>query len=489
MGGRCCTAFPLERTDFPVLRAALLILSGNAAASLLLLARNLIIARLIPMADYGIAATFAIAMSVVEMMSALGLQQQIVQAKNGEDPRLQAALQGFQVLRGVISGAVLYVLAGPIADFLQVPQAAWAYRVMALVPVLNALVHFDIYRLNRQMNFAPMLWTGGVPALASVLAVWPLSLWYGDYKVMLYAVLVQAGLTVLTSHLVASRPYRLVLDRAIMGQSLKFGWPLLVEGILLFAVFQGDKLIVGRELGMEALAIFAMGFTLTLTPTLVLEKSAQNFFLPQLAGVDRGTQAGEAHFTHLAMVTFQCHMLFGTLIVIAVMALGEPVVDLLLGEKYAAVVPILTWLAIMQALRVFKGGPSTVALARGMTKNAMIANLVRVASLPLAWWVAVSTGNIFMIIAISLAGEFVGFIVALSLARWRVRLRLRPLVWPVGISMGLLGVAAVHAWEQQNPGVRIIGPLWTLGAAALLGAACFIVMRDFRKYIATRGQA
>jgi hypothetical protein len=80
-------------------RSALLILSGNAAASLLLLARNLIIARLIPVADYGVASTFAIAMAVVEMASALGLQQQIVQARNGEDPRFQSALQGFQVLR------------------------------------------------------------------------------------------------------------------------------------------------------------------------------------------------------------------------------------------------------------------------------------------------------------------------------------------------------------------------------------------------------
>ncbi len=35
-------------------RSALLILSGNAVASLLLLTRNLIVARLIPVADYGI---------------------------------------------------------------------------------------------------------------------------------------------------------------------------------------------------------------------------------------------------------------------------------------------------------------------------------------------------------------------------------------------------------------------------------------------------
>ena len=465
-------------------RTALLILSGNAAASLLLLARNLIIARLIPVADYGIAATFAIAMTVVEMLSALGLQQQIVQAKNGEDPRFQAALQGFQVLRGVVSGAVLYVLAGPIADFLQVPQAAWAYRVMALVPVLNALVHFDIYRLNRQMNFAPMLWTGGVPALASVMAVWPLSVWYGDYKVMLYAILVQAGLTVLTSHLVAERRYWLVLDRAIMGQSLRFGWPLLVNGILLFAVFQGDKLIVGRELGMEALAIFAMGFTLTLTPTLVLAKSVQNFFLPQLAGVtDDGPR-----FAHLSMATMQAVLILGLSIVVITVLIGGPVAYLLLGDKYLDLLPYLSWLAIMQAVRVAKAGPAIVALALGHTGNAMLSNLGRVVSLPVCWYVAVTSGDLLMIIWVGIAGEVLGQIIATLLLRYKSQVTLSELIWPHAGAAALLLAAGTAAFADPTPRTPDFASPWVILAFMLIAAQVFWASPDLRRYIRHRGR-
>ena len=105
-----------------MLRSALLVLSGNAASSLLLLARNLLVARMILLADYGVAATFALAMAVVEMASALGLQQQIVQAKNGDDPHFQAVLQGFQLLRGIVSAAALFALAGPMADFMAIPE-------------------------------------------------------------------------------------------------------------------------------------------------------------------------------------------------------------------------------------------------------------------------------------------------------------------------------------------------------------------------------
>ncbi|MFM2350288.1 MAG: hypothetical protein RIR04_1254, partial [Pseudomonadota bacterium] len=121
-----------------MIKSALFILSGNAAMWILLLARNLIIARMIPVADYGIASTFAVVMAVVEMASSLGLQQQIVQSKQGDDPAFQAALQGFQVFRGVLSGAALFAIACPMARFMGVPEVIWGYQLLAVVPVLNA---------------------------------------------------------------------------------------------------------------------------------------------------------------------------------------------------------------------------------------------------------------------------------------------------------------------------------------------------------------
>ena len=161
----------------------------------------------------------------------------------------------------------------------------------------------------------------------------------------------------------------------------RFGWPPLAHVVLLFLVFQGERLIVGRELGMATLAIFSMGLTLTLTPTLVLAKSAQNFFLPQLA-----SEPDVATFTKLANISFQLHLLFGGLLVTGTALLGNLAVTVLLGQKYAGLMPVLVWLAISQGIRIGKGGPSTVALALGRTENALAANVIRVALLPVAWW-------------------------------------------------------------------------------------------------------
>ena len=412
-----------------MLRKALLVVSGNALASLLSLVRNLIIARLIPLEDFGIAATFAILISVIEMISAFGLQQQIIQARDGDAPRFQAALQGFQVLRGVISAAVLFLFAGAAADFMNLPEMTWAYRLMALVPLLNAFQHFDMHRLTREMRFWPMMLTGTLPVVVSLAAIWPLARMFGDWRVMLWALLIQAVLTCAVSHLVAERPYRLVLDRALIGRSLAFGWPLLLNNVLLFGVFNGDRLIVGRELGMADLAIFSMGITLTLTPTLVLARSLQNLLLPGISAIDRAAPDGEALFRRLTGVAMEAHLLIGIVLVVGAMLLGPGLIHLLLGEKYTDLSRIIVWLAAMQGLRIFKGGPSIIALARGRTENAMIANLFRVGLLPLAWWIAMTTQSVEGVILVAIEGETAGYAVSFLLLRWRIGISLLMSIW------------------------------------------------------------
>ena len=463
-----------------MIRTAFLLVSGNAFTSALLLVRNLVVARLISVEDYGVASTFAITMAIVEMTSNLGLQQLVVQDRDGDDPRLQAGLQGFNALRGLVAGLILFALAGPLASFLGVPGIAWAYQLMALVPVARGLQHFDVERFKRRMRFGPWILAGLMPAALSVAAVWPLDRLWGDWRVMLYAVLGQTALGLLASHLLAERRFAMSLDRAIMAKGLRFGWPLLLNGVLLFLVMHGEKLVVGRELGMAALGIFAMGFTLTLTPTLVLARSAQAFFLPQLSAV----QDDDARFQPMAAATMQAAVANGLMVAVAIVVIGPPFVALVLGEKYAALGPLLAWLGILQAIRVFKAGPAVVALARGRTGNAMIGNLPRVAAILVAWWALVGGAGLMSVVVIGIAGEVVGFAVSLALLRGRADVALGPMLWPSLGAAVVLGAIAVDAtWlGGARPMAQALG---AAGCVALLAGAV-MAMRELRRYVLAR---
>lgn len=464
-------------------RTVLLILSGNAGGALLSLVRNLLIARLLPVEQYGIAATFAMAMSVIEMLSTIGMQQQIVQSKDGSNPHFQATLHGFNLVRGVISAAVLFFSAYWIAAFLGIPEVAWAYQLLALVPLFNGLLHYDIHRLKRQMVFGPEIVSQVAPHALALALVWPLYQVFPDFRLMLALILVQFSCTVIASHLMAERRFDVGFDRTIIAGAVRFGWPLLINNVLLFLVFNGEKLIVGRELGMADLGILAMGFTLTLTPTLVLGRSVQAFFLPQLSAV----RDDPARFGALFLVVMQGVFLALSVLLVIITLVLPALVDWVLGAEYTALLPLILWLGILQMLRSLKIAPSVAAVATGFTTNPMLANSVRVISLPLAWVAAVYLQDMLAVILVAIAGEGVGLIISLWLLNRRLALPLRSLTLSALMVALVTGACIVQSGLLATGPGDLLRPGWINSAVllALLGVSA-ATMGHLWNYIRNR---
>ncbi len=460
-------------------RNVVLIFSGNIFSSILGLVRNLIVARLLTVEHFGIASTFAISMSIVEMLTSLGLHQLIIQDSNGDDPKLQSGLQGFQLLRGSFSSLLLFLLAQPIASFMGTEDIAWAYQILAILPVLNGLVHFDIFRLQRQLNYIPSILSSTVPAFLSVALIWPLFAIFEDYRVMLGIIVAQGLATMIVSHLFAERRYQLSLNKAIIKHALAFGWPLLINSILIFFVFQGEKIIVGREIGLEALAIFSMGFTLTLWPAMLLTNSIQSIFLPLLSE----TKDTKPEFQRLAMVTLQAHFALGALFVAAGALFGPSIVGYLLGEKYTPLLSLFPWLVILQAMRLMEGGSSIVALAAGRTGVSAIANLVRISVMPFSWYVAARTGDIFMIIWLAIASELAGLLISLLLMRRQAKVSFGPTALPFGLVLLLCVLTAAFAWSADgSTSLPIVAVLTVVAIFGTLIAA-LALMKELQIYI------
>jgi O-antigen/teichoic acid export membrane protein len=144
-----------------------------------------------------------------------------------------------------------------------------------------------------------------------------------------------------------------------------------------------------------------------------LASSVQSLFLPRLSAV----QDNPAEFNRIGAITMEASLSVGLLLVLGTALVGGPVVSLLLGEKYSSILAILMPLAILQGIRSAKTGCAVVALARKRSGNAIAGNVARVAALPLAWWIAISTGDVIAIIWVGVLAEIVGLTVALLQAR------------------------------------------------------------------------
>ena len=466
------------------MRGGLLLIASNATVSVLQLARNILIARLIGVEDYGVAATFAITMALIEMMSNIALDRLIVQDREGDGTRLQASVQALQVARGALGGAILFALAGPMARLFGVPDLVWAYQMLALLPFMRGFLHLDIYRAQRAMNFRPVAITEvSAYLLSTALGVW-LALELRDYRAMLYALLAQQALLTLVSHLAAKRGYRLGWDRALVGRAFAFGWPLLLNGALMFGIFQGDRMIVASEIGLVELGWFSAAFTLALTPSLLAARTLQSFALPQLSKAQEDPTA----FAPRAAATLEGGLFLGVGFAAAFALAGPPVFLTLFGADFAAALGIVALLGAMQGVRMAKAGPVIVATAKAHTKNPLYANIVRVLALPVAFVLVLRGGGVEAVIWAALGGEAASLAASLWLVRRRLGVRLRPVLPALAVFIAAIGGIVYYglAWPPDparlfatHPAQALVllAPFAALAAAPALRRAAMAAMR------------
>src|SRR5262249_16026779 len=158
----------------------------------------------------------------------------LIQAKDGDDETFQNTAHFLAAVRGIWNSLLFLVLGGPLSVLFGIPRAAWVFQCLALVPLATGFSHLDLIRRHRELQFGPFIRVElGSNTVALLFAI-PLALWLRDYSAMLWILNIQAISYCVASHLVAERSYRWAWRRDYMKRMFSFGWPLLVNGLLMF---------------------------------------------------------------------------------------------------------------------------------------------------------------------------------------------------------------------------------------------------------------
>lgn len=391
-----------------IFKGAIVLTGGQAAAQTLSLARNIIIARILNPEDMGIAATFAITITLLEMISNLAVDMLLVQAKDGDDPVFQGTAHLFQVFRGLIVGLLIFACAPIITWLFKTPQAEWAFRLVALVPVFRGFMHLDWKRVQRKMQYRTAVLVEVIPQAVITLAAFPMVIWLGDYSTVLWLVLMQAAIGLLVSHLFSQRSYRLNWDRKYATRLLVFGWPLLINGLLMFGALQGDRLIIGTFYSMTELGVYSVAFSLVLTLAMTITNLSNSLLLPLFAKV----QNCQVEFRERYIVAVQVLALIGGAVALPFITAGGHLIVLVFGDQYAPAFSFVPWLGVLLIARIFRLAPTAAALAYGDTKNSMFANIFRSVGVAVAVFVAWQNLPLSAIIVCGVGGEILAMLYA-----------------------------------------------------------------------------
>ena len=248
---------------------------------------------------------------------------------------------------------------------------------------------------------------------------------FDDWRIGLFLVIGTQAFAALNSHFLAKRRWQLGADGVFMRRALKFGLPLMLNSLLLYAILNGDRLIVSNQLGLEALAFISIALGMAQVPVGLFAKVHQTMFLPKLARA----QDDDAAFERPMILAFESRMVMAVFAALLLSILGPDLVRLIYGEKYGAIGTLVIWAGLFHAIRIMKGAPSTVAVSKGYTTNPLLANLLRVASLPLAFWAVVQGASLVQVLMIAAAAETLAFGLSLWLLQRALGGKLPPQIW------------------------------------------------------------
>jgi O-antigen/teichoic acid export membrane protein len=447
-----------------VLRGAATLTLGHLCSQLCVFARNLIVARMIGPSDFGIATTLAITMALVEMVTYVAVDRMVVQARHGNRRVFQGTSHLVMAVRGAIVALVLFGAAWPATAIFEIPHARWAFQWLALIPLITGFTHLDPKRMHREMRFVPEVVVEIASQLIPAMVAYPLAVWLGDYSIYLWLVMLQAIMIVVVSHLVAARPYRWAWSRRYFVAIFHFGWPLLIDGLLMFGIFQGDRFVVGSFYGMSELGIYAVAFGLTMIPALMLTKVSSGVLLPLLSNVQDVSTAFLARYRiALQLLTF---VAIG--ISVPMLIVGVRVVKLLYGAEYIVSIGVMAWLVAMNAARLIRVAPILSSIAKGDTRSPLIANFCRGLALIPAVGVAAIGADVAWIAAMGCLGECAAVAVMIGLLRSRHDVPARIARAPLALAVVTMGVAAaIGANEKSLSWPVLIGCIGGIGAVVL----------------------
>ncbi len=382
-----------------------------AVSTVLALLRYVVLARLLGPAELGIAATIVVIGTFFDQIADVGTDRFIIQDREGGDEIVQGLVQTVTVGRGLVVACALLVSAIPLAIFFRTPALASGLALLAVSPAISGFTHLDSRRAQRAHDFrADALQTIG-GEVCGFIAMCLSAVLLQDFRAVVVGIIVRSLSSVVITHILAQRPYRLSWSAAHWPRLARFSIPLMANGLMVFAASQSDRLIVSHELGPAALGFYSSVLLLIYYPAALLTRFSFTLSMPLIANARLDPKAQRR-----AIDALGGQILLLAVVMAAGFALVAPVmVPVLFGKRFQQPALMVGLVGCLQTVRFLMNGPTTIAMATGRTIMVLVSNLGHVLAFVGAL-IGVRLGHDLMsLMAGFIIGEFLAVILSVTL--------------------------------------------------------------------------
>ena len=306
---------------------------GNQGIAFLV---SLLLARLLDTSDYGVLSMLLVFIAVAQVFVTSGLNTALIQRKNVDETDLSSV---FYVSFGVAAAfyALLFALAPWLASYFNMPALKSTLRVMALILLPGSLVSVQTAVVARQMAFRKLMIASlCATVLSGTVGVVMALNGAGYWALVAQQMTNQCVLAILLLILIRWRPRR-VFSFARVKSHLRFGWKLLVSGLLDTGFINLRSAVIGKKFSDDALAFYTRGKQFPELAMNAINGSISSVILPVLSEQQDETERMKQ--------TMRRSIMLSSFLVVPMMAglaaVAEPMIRLLLTDKWLPCVPFL----------------------------------------------------------------------------------------------------------------------------------------------------
>jgi PST family polysaccharide transporter len=433
-----------------------------ALSKLLGLVSVLVLARLLAPDEFGTLGAVVTFLAFMQLGSDLGMQAAVVyEQEQGVTRRVHVAFTVNAVL--ALGLTVLgVVLAGPVAAFFGAPDAEWLFRLGMLNLLLAALANVHDGLLLRDMEFSrrivPQVGQAVVQAAVSVGLAFAGA---GAAALVVGLLAGTAAWVALQWRITGFRP-RVIFDKAIARTMIGYGGAAATLEILAVVSARADAIVVGHVLGTVALGVYTIAYRL---PELAISNLTWTVSGVAFPALSRRRGRGMIDAT-LALIGILALYTVPVGVLLAVLA--DPLVHLLLGDRWEGAIPVLRAVAVTAAIHTVIFPLGDAGKAQGRQWGMVGLHLLHIPVLYLGMTLAADAG----LAAVAWAGTGASVLYVATFLLWAHRFVGVPAggvaraLWPPFVAAAGVGVGAGAARAVLSDAPAIVELLVAVPLAA-----------------------
>lgn len=306
---------------------------------------QIVLARLLSPEAFGVLAILLVVTQVADSVAQSGLGMALIQKSDASERSYSTA---WWLSLGLATALYLVIFLGSpaIAVFYAMPDLAMYLRVLGVIVFFNAVNSIQRSFLQRSLDFKSIFVATTVSALASgAIGIAMAFLGFGVWALVAQSLLQSAFICIVMRVRVSWKP-AFVFEVGEAKSLFGYGWKICVTGILNVFYSGISELVIGRACSAGELGLYSQGRKYPQAAIGVMSNSIANVLFPMFSAIkDDATELRRAIRRGLRLGTF----IVAPVSLLAA-AVAEPVVAILLTEKWLACVPIFQLTCMSNAL-------------------------------------------------------------------------------------------------------------------------------------------